>query len=364
MRVTPPVTITTTKLTSSTAAEPHDPAAYSAGTTYGFGDIVKVAADFAIYESLFASNTGNTPNINPIWWRVLGPTEAAYNSGTTYALGDTVSSATSHRVYESLAAGNVGNALPVLPETTTSKWLDVGPTNRFAMFDLSRNTQTVCASPLTVVIAPGERANTIGFSGLSANQVQISATSVMGGGTVYPSAYSASPTGIFNLNTRIVNDGYDYCFEPFTTLPSLAIFDLPPFSDIIITVTISATSGNVKCGALVVGTYTYIGNIQFGMVNDALNFSTVTRDVFGNATLVPRRTIPKTDQTLFINADRINRCKEARVLLNAVPALWTGLDDNTNAMFDMLALLGIYTKFTITGVREGRAQIDLSVEEI
>ena len=190
-----------------------------------------------------------------------------------------------------VSPGNVGNALPVLPETTTSKWLDVGPTNRFAMFDLSRNTQTVCASPLTVVIAPGERANTIGFSGLSANQVQISATSVMGGGTVYPSAYSASPTGIFNLNTRIVNDGYDYCFEPFTTLPSLAIFDLPPFSDIIITVTISATSGNVKCGALVVGTYTYIGNIQFGMVNDALNFSTVTRDVFGNATLVPRRTI-------------------------------------------------------------------------
>ncbi len=364
MRVTPPVEITTTKLTSSTAAEPHAPAAYAAGTTYALGDIVKVAADFAIYESLAAANTGNTPNINPIWWRVLGPTETAYNAGTTYALGDTVSSSTSHRCYESLAADNVGNPLPVLPETTTTKWLDVGPTNRYAMFDLSRNTQTVSASPLTVVIAPGERVNTIGLAGLSANQVQISATSVMGGGTVYPSAYSESPTGIFDLNTRIVNDGYDYCFEPFTTLPSMAIFDIPPFSDIIITVAITATSGNVKCGALVCGTYRYIGDVQYGATNDGLNFSTIDRDVFGDATLIPRRTIPKIDLTLRISSLRVNRCKETRILLNAIPALWTGIDDNSSEWFDMLTILGVYTQYKIGQVRDSQAEINVSVEEI
>ena len=364
MRVTPPVQITSLKLTSSGAAEPHNPAAYSAGTTYGFGDIVKVASDFKIYESLLPGNTGNTPSINPIWWRILGPTETAYNSSSTYGLGDTASSSTSHRVYESLAADNVGNPLPVLPETTTTKWLDVGPTNRFAMFDLFRNTQTVSASPLTVVIAPGERVNTLGLAGLVANQVQISATSVLGGGTVYPSEHSASPTGIFNLNTRIVNNGYDYCFETFTTLPSMAIFDLPPFSDIIITVTISAGSGNVKVGSLVVGTYIYIGNIQYGATNDGMNFSTVTRDAWGNATLVPRRTIPKTEQTLIIPGNRINRCKEARVLLNAVPALWTGLDDNASSWFDMLTILGIYTRFQIGQLNNSRAEINLSLEEI
>lgn len=364
MRVTPPVDITTLKLTSSAAAEPHDPAAYSAGTTYAFGAIVKVAADFKIYESILPANTGNTPSINPIWWRALGPTEAAYNAATTYALGDTVSSSVSHRIYESLSAGNVGNPLPVLPETATAKWLDVGPTNRFAMFDLSRNSQTVCPSPLTIVIAPGERINTLGLAGLSASEVQISATSVMGGGTVYPNAYSESATGIFDLKTRIVNDGYDYAFEPFTTLPSMAIFDLPAFSDIIITVTITAGSGNVKCGALVVGTYIYIGDIQYGVTNDGMNFSTVTRDVWGNATLVPRRTIPKTSQTLTISADRINRCKEARVLLNALPALWTGIDDNTSSWFDMLTILGIYTQFQIGAVNNSQAEINLSLEEI
>ena len=367
MRVTPPVQITTEKLISSGVAEPFDPAAYDPGIAYSFGDIRKVATDFKIYEYLQPYDvaiTGKTPNINPLYWRIIGVTETAYDPNATYALGDTVSSAVSHRGYESLAAGNQGNPLPVLPEITTTKWLDVGPTNRFAMFDLFRNTQTVSASPQTVVIAPGERINTLGLAGLAGNQVQVSATSVLGGGTVYPNANTESTTGIFDLNTRIVNDGYDYCFEPFTTLPSMAIFDIPPYSDIIITIEITTTAGNVKCGSLIVGTYIYIGTVQYGATNDGLNFSTVTRDVFGNATLVPRRTLPKTDQTLMISSNRINRCKEARVLLNAVPALWTGIDDNTSDWFDMLTILGIYTRFQIGQVRNLRAEINLSLEEI
>ncbi len=364
MRVTPPVEITSAKLTSSTCAEPHDPAAYAAGTTYGIGAIVKVAADFAIYESLAAANTGNTPNINPIWWHKIGTTEVAYNAGTTYADGDVCYSTTNHRCYESLSAGNIGNALPVLPETETVYWIDVGPTNKYAMFDFSRNTQTVGASPLTVVIAPGERVNTVGLAGLVGNQIQISATSVQGGGTVYPNALSESLTGIFDLNTREVNDGYDYCFEPFTTLPSMAVFDIPPFSDIIITVTITSDSGNAKCGALVVGTYIYLGDVQYGATNDGLNFSTVTRDTFGNATLIPRRTLPKTDQKLVVDSARVNKCKEARVLLNALPAFWTGLDDNTSSWFDMLTIMGIYTQFQIGAVIESCAEVNLSLEEI
>lgn len=361
MRVTPSVLTTATVFTTG-AAEPHDPAAYAAGTTYGFGAIVKVVADFKIYESLQAGNVGHTPSTSPLWWRILGTTETAYNAATTYSLGDTCFG--SHRCYESLAAGNVGNPLPVLPETQTTKWIDVGPTNKYAMFDLAANTQTVLASPLTVVITPGQRINTMGLAGLAANQVQISATSVLGGGAVYPNAFSASSTGIFDLNTRIVNDGYDYAFEPFSTMPSMVVFDLPPYSDIIVTIVISATSGNVKCGSCVMGTFIYLGDSQYGASNDGMNFSTVTRDLYGNATLVPRRTLPKTDQKLTVSATRVNKVKAARVLLNAVPALWTGLDDGTSNYFDMLTILGIYNKFTISAPHNAVAEVTLGLEEI
>ena len=115
MRATLPVLITTAKLTSSTVAEPFAPSAYNSGTTYALGDIVSVAADFVIYESLAASNIANTPKTSPLWWRKIGVTETAYSTGTTYALGDTCSA--NHRVYESLQASNTNKPLPVLPET-------------------------------------------------------------------------------------------------------------------------------------------------------------------------------------------------------------------------------------------------------
>lgn len=357
MRVTPPVAIDDAKLTSSGAAEPHAPAAYNAGTTYAIGDIVSVAADFTIYESLAGTNLAHTPSTSPAWWRILGPTETAYNAATTYPVLATVSSAATHRVYESLQAANVGNPIPVPPETFTAWWLDVGPTNKWAMFDLSRNTQTVHTSPLTVVLTPGQRINTVGLTGIVGNSLVISATSVTGGGTVY------GPV-TFDLNTRQVVDGYDYAFQPFSTRPSKVVFDVPPFTDIIITITISATEGNVKCGAVVIGTYVYIGMVLQHAKADSLNFSSITRDLWGNVTLVPRRSVPKTTQTLLLPSSRTNKVMAAKAALDARPALWTGLDDTTSDWFEMLEILGIYKQFEFDAAQAEQAEITLELEEI
>jgi len=355
MRVTIPVPITPAKLVSSTASDVHNPAAYDAGTTYAFGAIVSVAADFAIYESLEDGNIGKTPGTEPLYWRRLGATEAAYNAGTTYALGATVSN--SNRVYESLQASNTGNATPVLPETQTDWWIDVGPTNKWSMLDASSNTQTVQASPLTVVIAPGARCNTIGVTGLAAQAITISATSVLGGGTIF------SPV-TQDLTIRQVVDGYSYCFEPFGTRPSVVYFEVPPFSDVIFTITISSTNGNVKCGSVIVGNYVYLGQAEYGARGDALNFSTIDRDLYGNATLIPRRSVPKTNQTLVADAIYVNKIRAARTALNAVPALWTGLDNDSSNWFDMLAVMGVYKTFEITASDFSRATVSLEIEEI
>ena len=355
MRVTPPVPITPSKLSSSTLADVHAPAAYSAGTTYAFGAIVSVAADFKIYESLQAGNLGKTPNSEPLWWRAVGATEAAYAVGTTYGLGATVSSG--QRVYESLQAANLGKPLPVLPETVTAWWIDVGPTNKWAMFDAASNTQTISSSTITVVFTPGMRVNTIGVTGLSANSITVSASSVFGGGVVYGPKTT-------NLNIRQVADAYAYAFEPFGTQPSLAYFDIPPYSDIVFTVTISSTSGNVKCGSVVVGTHVYLGQVLQGAKGDDLNFSTVDRDLYGTATLVPRRSIPKTNQTLAVESFRVNKIRAAKEALNAVPALWTGLDNGSSDWFDMLLVMGVYKQFSIDATSNNRATINLEIEEI
>lgn len=356
MRVTPSIDIdSVAKLTSSTANDYYDPAAYNAGTTYAFGAIIKVVADFKIYESLAAGNVGNTPSTNPLWWRPIAPTELAWNSGTTYAKGDTVSA--NRRIYESMQPANTNNPVPVLPETLTDWWQDVGPTMKWAMFDVDSNTQTVVDSPLTVTFKPGQRVNTIGFVGCGVNKIEVSATSVFGGGTVYPLTE-------IDMNTRVVADGYDYAFEPFSTRSAAVLFDLPPYSDIIITAVLTSSVGNAKCGGIIVGTYIYLGGTQYGATADAKNFSTAERTKYGKATLVPRRSVPLIDVKLKVKSYRVNKVKAARTLLNAKTALWTWIDESQSDWFDLGVIVGFYNKFVISPVVNEQADVTLGIEEI
>lgn len=354
MRVIPPIEITAARLTSSTVIET-TPSAYAGGTTYALNDLVYVGTvgqALTVYKSLQAANTGHTPSSSPTWWQDMGQVYAEYAGGTTYAAGDIVQVAATHLVYESLVAGNLGNAV-----TDATKWFEVGPTNKWAMFDLLRNTQTSAPTSVTAVITPGERVNSVAIMGMdNVSTVTISATSVTGGGTVY----SATE----NLSTREVLDWYDYFFAPFDTRSALILNDIPPYSDIIITVTATATSGNVSVGAVVVGNAEYLGDVQYSAEDDVLNFSSVTRDGFGGATLVPHRNVPKTNQTLVVEKTRVNRIRAVRELLNAVPAVWSGLDDDADGYFESLLILGFYRKFSINLAHPNHALIALEVEEV
>ena len=75
---------------------------------------------------------------------------AVWSSGTAYAVGARVILTSTHRKYEALAAST-----GVSPASDPTKWLDLGPTNRWAMFDARVGTATTRTSTLQVVLAPG-----------------------------------------------------------------------------------------------------------------------------------------------------------------------------------------------------------------
>jgi hypothetical protein len=284
--------------------------------------------------------------------------ETAWNSGTTYALGDRRYLASTHRIYESLQAGNL-NHDPTLdtqgdPDNPPVWWLDVGPTNQHAMFDLLRNTQTEAASPLVVVLTPGTRVDALGLVGLEAETVVVAMT------VDAVEVYSHTE----DLNTRDVFDFYSYFFEPFSAKKSMVLFDLPPYTTGVITITISSSSGTVKCGGCVVGLQSYIGAIEYDAEDDVLNFSRVDRAFDGTAQLLQRRSIPKTIQRVWADKSRVNKIRALREDLNAVPALWCGLDDDTHGYFEALLILGIYKRFTINLSHPDQALIGLELEEI
>jgi hypothetical protein len=279
-----------------------------------------------------------------------GTGESAWSAGTTYALGQQVIRTSTHSIYENVLAGaNSG-----LPENTPTRWLLVGPTNRFAMFDLLRNSQTVAASPLTVKLSAGRRINSLALLGVEAGSATVSMT--VGGEVVY------SVTR--NMSRRTTTTWSAYFYGEFIFKPNLILFDLPLFSNSTVTVTLTSTTGSVKCGACVIGTAVDIGSAEYTAESDALNFSKIDRDTFGNAVLIPRRSVPKTQQTLFLDKEGVNKVIDVRDKLNAVPAVWSGLDDDQDGYFDALLILGIYKQFTVNLAYPDYAKVTLQLEEI
>lgn len=269
----------------------------------------------------------------------------AWSSATTYNEGDTVYRP-NNKIYESISPTPFSSVTN--PETDvlsiTPKWVEVGYVNKYAMFDTSRNTVTSATTTMTVVLTPGLRVNSLALMSMTnVTSVTISATS--GGSPIFP----LSPaTGI-------------YTGSPLT---SLVIFDIPPIINIVITITI-AGSGTISCGGLVLGTATFIGDVQSNISLTTENFSTVTRDTFGNITLLPRRSVPKTSQQLFLLAPLVDKVKELRDELNAKVAVWCGMENSEVAeYYDSILIFGFYRTFSIELTNSIHAMINLELEEI
>lgn len=264
-----------------------------------------------------------------------GSGEAAYNSGTTYTAGAQVISATTHRTYQSLQAANTGNALPVAPATQTDWWLDIGPTNRWKMFDLVADTQSVGASPLTVTIAPGKRVNSVLFDNVLADSVTIEGVSA--DETVY------GPKTI-TMRRRNVRGWYDYFYAPFEASNAGAVFDIPPRTDIALTLTFTRSSGSVKVGDVLVGNAYDIGTPQYPLQKQLQNFSQISIDPFGTASFTPRPSKSVLSHTLQAPSSSWKTIEDLRTLLKASPAGWTTLDED-NALFPQFTVIGFYTRW-------------------
>jgi len=384
-RVIPPLTITNAMLTSSTCAEPHaTESAYNSGTTYALGDRVILGSPTSTVTITNASPavvswaTHGQADGTPVVFTTTGALPTGLTAGQVYYIvasaagtfkvaetpdgapinttsaGSGTHTATTfvHRVFESLQASNL-DKYPTLA-TSSTWWLDVGPTNRWAMFDLLRNTGTTQASPLTVVIAPGERIDSLALVGLIADSVTITVT--VAAVPVY--------TATIDLSTREALNWYDHFFQPFSYATSVAKFDLPPYVSGVITVAITRASGAVSCGGLVTGLNTYLGTTIHNADADALNFSRVTRDEYGNSELVPRRTVPKVNMAIVCGKANVNKARAIQARGNAAPMLWSGIDDQDSGYFEAVLMLGVYKAFRISMDRPKTATISLELEEV
>jgi hypothetical protein len=240
-----------------------------------------------------------------------------WSAGVSYALGSRVIKAATHRIYESAGGGNVGND----PAGASGLWIDIGPTNRWAMLDKALGTATAQASNIILSISPGD------VSAIAL--LDVVATSVR----VQKSGYD---------QTRSASDG------------SVNFFDLPTGSGSI-TITISG-SGTVSVGTMLVGNLTGLGNSGEAPTAGITDYSRKEVDDFGDTTIVERAWAKRMATKALIKNASVDKVCNRIAALRGAPVLWMA-DEGT----DSLSVYGFFKDFSIE-VGESVSTLSLSIE--
>ncbi len=251
---------------------------------------------------------------------------AAWSSGTTYALGDKVIKA--HERWESLQASNTNHD----PESSPTWWSELGPTNRWAMFDEKVWTISSAADTFSVTVAPG-RCDALAMVNVVASTVDVEM--VVDSEVVYSRTVSM-------VDEVSITDWYQYFFEPIKPHNYLLLTDLPIYGDAEITVTLTASPGTPSVGVLVFGMQSDLGGTAPSPTMGINDFSVKSTDDFGNTTLVRRAYSKRLATRLIFNNTELDRVYDVLTSLRAAPVIWIGSD-----RYSSMVIYGFYRDFEV-----------------
>lgn len=266
----------------------------------------------------------------------------AWDPAATYAVGDRVHVAAVHRVFESAAANNTGKD-PTQPANqfnaagAATWWIDLGPTNRSALFDSMISTPTAALSPLEIVLRPGAF-NGMAMFGIEADYLTITVTEGDSGAAIY--SYSAPLEGTEPA------DYYEYFFEPFKPQTQFIATGIEPYATARVSITLTKGSGLVRVGMLALGDLRPLGIPLRGASVEPVDYSYVSTDQFGNTTI--RRRASATGLSIQSRMDIVDANNVLRSVqdLLGVPVVVVG------------SRASGYEALTVFGLLSGRLQYD------
>jgi hypothetical protein len=270
-----------------------------------------------------------------------------YDAGFVFAKGDRVSviGPDIHEVYESLLDGNVGNT----PASSPTKWIYVSTTNPWLMFDKSVTSQTTNSDSIDVSLQTYGRNPCLTLLNLSAAEVRVQMVDDLDG-TVYDKTFSlVSDSGI--------DDWYSYFFEPVVRLQDLTVLDMPAYAAPIVNVRLSALGEQVKCGALLLGPFTNVGETELGATVGIQDFSVKQQDDFGNYTIVQRAFRKRATFTVIIDGVRVDTLEQFLASLRATPTIYIGSD-----IYASTAIYGFYKDHQIEIAYAKESVLSIEIE--
>ena len=242
---------------------------------------------------------------------------AQYNPATTYALGNRCVSTATHKIYESLQSGNLNHdptniANRLVP---TLYWQEVGPTNRWMMFDGNVSSASTHATAITVVVRPGHF-NGFYLGGISADTLSVTIRSTPGGAVIY--SYTAS------LEGSAPADYYEHFYNTFNPQKDFIASGLEAWATA--ELTLSLTGANITCGILSFGDLRELGLTQRAAKAKPKTYSYIKIDDFGNNTIVRRKSAVDMSASSVLDLSEANNVIEVIRSLLDVPCVWIGSD--------------------------------------
>lgn len=241
--------------------------------------------------------------------------ETVWTAGT-YNVGDERIKLSTHRIYRATTTTTDDPEVGVLADPPT--WTNIGPTNKYAMFDSVNGTQSTATTTLDVDIEPGVIVTSVSGFNISASTIDITMTDPTDG-VVYSESLD-----MFD-NTDII-DYWEYFFLPIVNKTEFVLTGLPSYPLATTSVDFGAT-GTINVGTLVLGRELNLGIALYGGSLKLLDFSKKTQDEFGNFVVTQGRTSKLVEFDVAIEKVKTKYVFNALSLLTTVPAVWIGSDD-------------------------------------
>jgi len=260
--------------------------------------------------------------------------------GTAYTAGNhsIVTTAGIHKIYEALVNVTGGSSPEVDVLAAVPKWLETGATNRWKAFDTKVGSQTSQATSITYKITPGQVFDSIAFLNVDAITIQVVLTD--GATVVYDKTTDLQTTIITGAGTTI--DWYTYFFSSIFRLTDVVLFDVPPYLNAVIDITITYTGGTAKVGGIVFGLQSTLGLTQYSPNIGIHDYSIKEQDAFGIWSVTERAFSKRMSCDVLIESASIADVQNLLALYRSTLLVWVGSEDYTS-----LIVYGFYKDFSI-----------------
>lgn len=267
---------------------------------------------------------------------------ATYSNATTYSINQRVIYL--HNVYESLVDSN----LNFPPDANPLKWLKIGATNAWKMFDSQTGTQTIATGgTIDVAFVPGY-VTSLALLELDAKTITVNIT--IDGKIIYSKVVTTS------LADEIAN-WYAYFTETAASKTDVVLTDLNSMTNAIVSVNIDNGNASAKCGMCITGTTAHLGEMQWAPRIGIVDYSKKEIDEFGNAKLVKRGFSKRMSADLVIDNKKVDGVAKNLAEYRATPVVWIGEEE-----FSSTVVYGFYRDFEIVIESPAGSRCSLQVE--